>query len=584
MRKINKKIINFVPLDKRRLKSIYFISLFIISCLSIRVFNLQFFKSSDFKLKATAMQNKRINSISSRRSIVDKNNRLIAFDKPLYRLWAHPKYFNFPGDSFRTKRSIEEVVEKLSKVLNIKKEIIFSKFVDDERGVKIIDDLEEEEAKKIKNLHISGLDLEIYSKRFYPQGPLYSNIVGFVNDQNLGSAGLELHLDKKINVFNKSNILKKGGDGTPLPDSSGPKDFVRDDRKIILTIDSRLQKIAFDVLAKQVKEWKAKKGFAVVMNVNNGEILSLVSAPAYDPNKFWQYDQTFFKGWYMQDLFEPGSTFKPINLAMALEAKVIDKNGFVQDDGNIKIGGWNLYNWNKKGNGYIDYPKVLQVSSNIGMIKIMQKLNPASHWDWLNKLGIDKTIETDLYESTPGYLKSKDVFVNQPIEQAVASFGQGFSISPLKLAQIHAILANGGYEIVPHVTQDFKKESKNNKKNKLFSDDVSKTILEWMETVVENGTGFGSKIEGYRIGGKTGTSQKAINGIYTAKKVCSFVAALPINDPKFLVLVVVDEPSKAYAYGSTVAVPVAKEIIESLIVLEKIPPKSKENKIIVKKP
>ena len=187
----------------------------------------------------------------------------------------------------------------------------------------------------------------------------------------------------------------------------------------------------------------------------------------------------------------------------------------------------------------------------------------------------------DLYESTPGYLKSKDIFVNQPIEQAVASFGQGFSMSPLKLAQIHAILANGGYEVVPHVTQDFKVKDK---KNKLFSSEVSKTILEWMETVVENGTGNGSRIDGYRIGGKTGTSQKAINGIYTTKKVCSFVATLPINDPKYLVLVVVDEPSKAYAYGSTVAVPVAKEIIESLIVLEKIPPNSKENKIIVKKP
>ena len=237
------------------------------------------------------------------------------------------------------------------------------------------DDLDEEDSKKIKNLHISGLDLELYSKRFYPQGHLYSSIVGFVNDENIGSAGLELHLDDKINVLSKSNILKKGGDGTPLPDSSGPKDFVRDDRKIILTIDSRLQKITFDVLAKQVKEWKANKGFAMVMNVNNGEILSLVSTPSYDPNKFWKYDQTLYKGWYLQDLFEPGSTFKPINLAMVLEEKVIDKHGFVQDDGNIKVGGWNLYNWNKKGNGYINYPKVLQVSSNIGMIKIMQKLH-----------------------------------------------------------------------------------------------------------------------------------------------------------------------------------------------------------------
>ena len=138
----------------------------------------------------------------------------------------------------------------------------------------------------------------------------------------------------------------------------------------------------------------------------------------------------------------------------------------------------------------------------------------------------------DRFESTAGQLKRKDLFVNQSIEPAVTSFGKGFSISPLKLAQLHAALANGGFEVIPHVTSAFKERDTKNPKKQFFSYEVSKTVLEWMESVVDKGSGSGVRIPGYRIAGKTGTSQKALNGSYTSKKVCSFVATLPVNDPK----------------------------------------------------
>jgi len=579
-----KTIVRLVPLDQRRFKFLYIFSLLLIFCLFGRLVKLQVFNASDLQRKARLIQSSKTNALKKRRAIVDRNNRLIAYDKPLYKLWAHPKYFNFPGDSINKVRSIEEVTEKLSPILDINGEILLSKFNNKMSGIKILDKISEEKAEKIKNLKISGLDLFKYSQRYYPQGEIYSNLVGFVNDENVASAGLELHLDNQIKVFNKSNLIKRGGDGTPLPDNSAPGDFIYDYKSLGLTIDSKLQKASFNALSKQVSEWRAKKGLAIVMDVNNGRILSLVTVPSYDPNKFWQYDSELFRGWYSQDLFEPGSTFKPINLALALEEKVIQKDGLVEDSGKINVGGWTLSNWDKKGNGYIDYPEVLQVSSNVAMVKIMQKMQPSTYWDWLNKLGINTNLTTDLFESTAGHLKRKDVFVNQSIEPAVASFGQGFSISPLKLAQLHAALANGGYEVIPHVTLNFKESLKKGSQKRLFSLDVSKTVLKWMESVVESGSGNKAKIDGYRIAGKTGTSQKAKNGVYTPKKVCSFVAALPVNDPKYLVLVVIDEPSKSYAYGSTVAVPVAKEIIESLIVIEKIPPQMKENVKIVKKP
>jgi cell division protein FtsI (penicillin-binding protein 3) len=582
--KKQKKIVRLAPLDQRRFKFLYIFSLLLIFSLFGRLTKLQVFNAADLQRKARLIQSSTTNSLKKRRSIVDRNNRLIAYDKPLYKLWVHPKYFNYPGDPINRVRSIEEVVKKLSPILDINDEILLGKFNNKLSGIKLLDKISEEKAEKIKNLQISGIDLFKYSQRYYPQGELYSNVVGFVNDENIGSAGLELHLDNKLKVFNKSNLINRGGDGTPLPDNSAPGDFISDYKSLGLTIDSKLQKASLNALSKQVRKWKAKKGFAIVMDVNNGQILSLVTVPSYDPNKFWQYDAEVFRGWYSQDLFEPGSTFKPINLALALEEKVIQKDGLVEDNGKINVGGWTLSNWDKKGNGYIDYPKVLQVSSNVGMVKIMQNLDPVIYWDSLRNLGINKNLETDLYESTAGQLKRKDLFVNQSIEPAVASFGKGFSISPLKLVQLHAALANGGFEVIPHATSAFKEKVTRNPKKQFFSNEVSKTVLEWMESVVEKGSGSEAKIEGYRIAGKTGTSQKAFNGAYTSKKVCSFVAVLPVNNPKYVVLVVVDEPSKSYAYGSTVAVPVAKEIMESLIVIEKIPPEIKDHEMIVKKP
>ena len=290
-----KRIVHLVSLKEQRFKITYIFFLIIIFGLLGRLINLQVFSASELQRKAKLIQFTKTSSLQSRRSIVDRNNRLIAYDKTLYRLWAHPKYFNFPGDEATKIRNIDEVVNILSPILNVNEKSLLEKFKNKKVGIELFDEITENQAKKIKNLHISGLDLVRYSKRYYPQGNLYSNIVGFVNYENKASAGLELHLDNQIQVVNKGNFLKKGGDGTPLPDHSRPGDFINDYKKLVLTIDSRLQKASFKALNAQVEKWDAKKGFAVVMNVNNGEILSLVSSPSYDPNQYWNTIQNYLK-------------------------------------------------------------------------------------------------------------------------------------------------------------------------------------------------------------------------------------------------------------------------------------------------
>jgi cell division protein FtsI (penicillin-binding protein 3) len=314
------------------------------------------------------------------------------------------------------------------------------------------------------------------------------------------------------------------------------------------------------------------------MDVRNGEMLALASTPTYDPNAFWKFNPGLFREWSVQDLYEPGSTFKPINLALALQEKGIQANGRVADTGQLTIGGWPIFNHDKRANGLIDFPTVLQVSSNVGMVKAMAQVKRDRFWEWLRTLGIDEMPDTDLPGAVAGELKPRKAFTSQAIEPAVAAFGQGFSLTPLKLLQLHAMLANGGRLVSPHITRGLRSgdalaSAPGGSGLPMLDPAVTRTVMGWMESVVENSSGLGMKIPGYRIGGKTGTAQKAERGVYIpGALITSFVGHLPIDDPRYVVLVVVDEPKGGNTYGSTVAAPVARQIIDALLVLERIPP------------
>ena len=573
------------PVPSHRLKLVFTMLCLGLFGLMGRAAWLQILQAPLLEARARSFQTEENLPLGIRRSVIDRKGRLIALDEKQYRLWGHPRYFNFPGDLSGKLRNPIEVAEKLSKIIPISTEDLNAILEGKKSGVKITEGISSETAKKIKKLRISGLDLEAYPQRVYPQGDLFANVIGFLDHDRVPQAGLEQSLNKKFIREEKAHYLRRGADGTPLPDALEPGVFTHDDVDIQLTLDARLQMVALRELVQQVEKWDATKGVAIVMDSNNGEILALASTPSYDPNKYWKYSPALFREWSVQDLFEPGSVFKPINLALALEEGVITPNGSVYDSGVVNVGGWPLKNWNHKANGLMNYAKVLQVSSNVGMVKIMQNLNPSVYWEWLRRLGIDQTPTTDLPGAIGGHLRSKDLYAKQPIHRAVTSFGQGFSITPLKLVQLHALIANGGRLVTPHITKGFVENSINSYKtdsvdDQLLSPEVTKIVLEWMETVVENGSGKGVKTDSYRIGGKTGTADKSEDGKNYSSKICSFVAILPIEDPRYVVLVAVDEPKKAYAYGSTVAVPVAKKIIESLLVLEKVPPSESKDLLV----
>ena len=558
-------------------------SVFALLCLGLvslmgRMAWLQLFQASELEARARSVQTQRTKPLGTRRPIVDRTGRLVALDEERYRVWLHPRYFNLPGDAPTLIRPPADVAARLAPLLALTQAEILQRIGNRPSGIKLIEGLDPETASSIRAAGISGVDLESYPHRVYPQGDLFANVVGFLNQDRKPQAGLEQSRHDDLQRHEQARSLRRGADGTPLPDNLDAGVFFGDDLRLQLTLDARLQAVAAKALTAQIKTWKAQKGVAIVMDVTNGELLALASVPTYDPNSYWSFPAGRFREWSVQDLYEPGSTFKPINLALALQENAIQSAGRVQDSGSVTIGGWPINNHDKRANGLIDFATVLQVSSNVGMVQAMRNLPSSTYWDWLSRLGLDARPDTDLPGAVAGQLKTKEQFTTQPIEPATASFGQGFSLTPLKLVQLHALLANGGRLVSPHITRGLRAGDAlappgSRQGKPLLKPEVTRTVMAWMESVVEKGSGKGVKTPGYRIGGKTGTAQKALNGVYVpGALICSFVATLPVDDPRYVVLVVVDEPKGDNAYGSTVALPVAKSIIDGLLVIEKIPP------------
>jgi cell division protein FtsI (penicillin-binding protein 3) len=573
-----RQVVELQPVPSRRLVTVFsLLSLALVGLLG-RLAWLQVVEGPRLHARARSIQTQTINPTGERRTIVDRDGRVVALDEERFTLWAHPQYFNLPGDPPGLVRPPKAVADKLAEVLALPSEDLVRTMGDRRSGVKLRQDLDPETAARVRRLGISGLDLEAHPQRIYPQGSLFANVVGFLNMERVPQAGLEQSRERDLRRLESVRSLLRGADGTPLPDGQLAGTLFGDDLRLQLTLDATLQQVAQQALVRQVRRWKAKRGVALVMDVRNGELLALASTPTYDPNHYWKYSPALFREWSVQDLYEPGSTFKPINLAIALQEQAIQPDGRVMDSGSLSIGGWPIFNHDRQAHGMIDFPTVLQVSSNVGMVHAMAQVPPHRFWHWLHTLGVDATPDTDLPGAVAGQIKPLDLFNRQPIEPATAAFGQGFNLTPLKLLQLHAMLSNGGRLVSPHITRGLRSgdglaPAAPPSGVQLLNPGVTRTVLSWMESVVEKGSGKGARIPGFRIGGKTGTAQKAENGRYIAgARICSFVAHLPLNDPRFVVLVVVDEPQGGNAYGSTVAVPVARQIMEALLVLEHIPP------------
>ncbi|HRD41864.1 MAG TPA: penicillin-binding protein 2 [Prochlorococcaceae cyanobacterium AMR_MDS_5431] len=555
---------------QQRILHIYMLLSGGLSIITGRMTFLQIIQAKQLDTIAHEMQTKRVEPLGKLRRVVDRTGRLLAFDEERFNVAIQTPYF----DSVKHQFDINEmstsdiiVANNLSMCLGISTNELIEQLKTKPYGIRIASGLDLDMIRYFYELRrfSRGLWVSHYVKRIYPEQSTLANVVGFVNLGRIAQSGIEHSRAIDIRNYEKALIFRRTGDGTALPNDLQPDSLYDDDFCLELTIDTSLQRVASYALITHMNHWNAKRGVAMIMDVRNGEILALASHPTYDPNRYWKYSPVLYREWSVQDAFEPGSTFKPVNLALALQEKVIEPHGRINDIGELKIGGWSIFNHDHAKHGLTDFPTLLQLSSNVGMVLAMKDLEPSIYWKWLYQ--ISSKPNTDLFEATHGQIRNQRQFLDKFIERATVSFGQGLSISSLKLLQLHAMLANGGRLINPRITKSVDPI----KGVQLIDPIVSRTILRWMETVVEQGSGNIVFIPGYRIGAKTGTAQKAKAGRYVAR-ICSFIAHLPIENPRFVILVAIDEPKGDSAYGNTVAGPVVKEIIETLLVLKKIKP------------
>jgi len=541
--------------------------------LALNLYHLQIDQGAKLTQKARNQQMVNLRPYVPRRPVVDLYRNTLAIDRPVYNLYAHPKLFD---------KSDEEVAQQVAPILNQDTAELVKIFHSKSSGILLGSGVSEDTADRLNELRLNGLELIQKYSRYYPQDDLVSDVVGYVNLDRRGQAGVEYSQEKLLERSVETVRLSRAGNGALMPNYA-PEGFLHfDDLQLQLTIDSRLQRIARSALKEQMEKFNAKRGGVIVMDALDGSLLALVSLPAYNPNEYAKADISLFKNWVVADLYEPGSTFKPLNIAIALENRVIKPDDTFNDPGSIRVGDHIIKNAESGGHGRISVTQILQYSSNVGMVQIIKRLRPSVYYNWLERLGLGQKLDTDVPFTVVSHIKSQEQFINSPIEPATAAFGHGLYLTPLQLVQLHAALANGGKMVTPHVVRgliDSKGEMHYSPDfpppRQVFSTSTTRKVIKMMERVVgEGGTGKEAEIPGYNIAGKTGTAQKASarGGYINGARIASFMGILPAESPRYIVFAVVDEPKGENAYGGTVAAPIVKTVMESLIPMEHIPP------------
>jgi cell division protein FtsI/penicillin-binding protein 2 len=447
----------------------------------------------------------------------------------------------------------EKLIEEFSKSKLIQKEIPFEKL------------------SIFKNKNYSGWDFQINFKRIYPENNIASNVVGFLNKDFQGQYGLEGYYENilsgkketiqketspfKYSIFSQSNDIFNNNAGASL----------------VLTIDKSIQYFAQKVIENAAKNFEIEKGEIVIVNPNNGEILANAVFPSFDPNNYQKTkDISYFKNFSASDLFEPGSIFKPITFAAALEENLITPDDIFEDKGVVNLGGKPIYNFHQKTWGKITMTEVLQNSVNTGAVFVEQKLGKDRFLSYLEKFGFFEPTGVDIQ----GESFSKNMVLKNGKERdiAVASFGQGINVNSFQIIQAFSAICNGGKLITPHFVKkiiypngniiDIKPVVKKEILNKETSEKLSSMLIQ----VVEKGSGWRTKMPGYEIAGKTGTAQIPLpNGQYSQEDtIQSFVGYLPAFEPKVLIFVKLVKPKNSPT-AEYAAVLTFKEIAKNII-------------------
>ena len=528
-----------------------FISLLIRSAW-LQVYNQEFLLD-----EGSQRQLRTIQTPAYRGSILDRFDTPLAISTPVDSVWVNPKQILLNQDGL--KKVAESLGVNYNKTLNKLKQRANKEFVFIKRR------LEPELAQKAVE-GIDGVYLQREYNRFYPAGEVVSHVLGFTDIDNVGREGLELvYQDWLKEKTGKRQILRnrKG----EVVENISQVVAARSGKDLQTSIDMRLQYITYRSLSKAIKHHGAKSGSAVLLDARTGEILAIANQPSYNPNQHKNKSAAARRNRAVTDVFEPGSTIKPFTLAAALDRNLYNLKSHINTaPGYMKVTGYPIRDF--RNYGVLDLAGILLKTSNVGASKVALSMKPEQLWQSYKDYGFGEPTGISFPASAPGYFSDYNDW--QPLDHATMAFGYGVSVSTLQLARSYSVFANGG-KIQP---VSLLKLDEPQQATQVMKSSTAKKVLEMMEQVVgPDGSAKQAAITGYRVAGKTGTARKSTAGGYLEDTYTSvFAGVVPVSNPRLVMAVMIDEPTKNGYYGGQVAAPVFKDVLTHALRLMNISP------------
>lgn len=533
--------------------------------LAVRAFWLQGM-STDFLQKQGASRYARTLELAATRGkITDRNGQVLASSLPVRAIWAVPDDVS---------KASPEKLQQLAHLLGMSDRELRRKLDSDRGFVYLERQVDIDVADRIVKLDIDGIGTSKEYKRYYPEGEVMAHVVGFTGIDDNGQEGMELAWQKQLAGVPGSRRVIKDRLGRIIEDIGAVR-VPRDGKNLVLSIDRKIQYIAFSQLKAAVEKHHAKAGGIVVLDAKTGEILALANLPSYNPNDRSHLDGAQLRNRVLTDTFEPGSIMKPIVVSLALDKGIVTPSTPIDTaPGKMTIAGATIHD--AEPHGVLTVAGVIEKSSNIGTAKIALKMQPQEMWDMFTAVGFGQAPKVDFPGAVAGRLRPYRSW--RPIEQATMSYGHGISVSLLQVAHAYTIFANDG-KIIPLSLTRLDRAPAG---RRVISDKTAREMSKMLETVTSpDGTAPRAQVPGYRVGGKTGTAYKVIGGRYVHKYVASFVGLAPMSNPRLIIAVMVDEPTTDGHYGGEVAAPVFSSVAASALRALNVTPDSPVTDIII---
>ena len=503
---------------------------------------------------------------AARGKIMDRNGQVLASSLPVKGVAAFPKeVLNAPADK----------LAELARLLDMPLADVRAKLDPKRSYVYLKRQVEMDKVEQIEKLKIDGIDTRKEYKRYYPQGEVMTHMVGFTNVEDRGQEGMELFHQKALMGVPGSRRVIRDRLGH-IAEDLGMFREPHHGKDLTLSVDSKLQYIAFTSVKNAVEKFNAQAGGAVVLDVHTGEVLAMANYPTYNPNDRSGLTGAQLRNRVITDTFEPGSTLKPVTVALGLEKKKITPDTvFDTSGGRIVVGGRPIRDMHPKD--ALTVSGIIQKSSNVGTVKIAQLLEPKDMWELYTKLGYGQAPRFGFPGAVAGRVRPWKSW--KPIEYANMSFGHGLSVSLLQLARSYMVFARDG-DIIP---LSFLKVTEEPVGQQVITPETAAKVRTMLESVVEpGGTATRARVAGYRVGGKTGTAEKIVNGRYSkTDNIGYFVGIAPMSKPRFVIAVMIDNPRGALRTGGSVAAPTAADLASNALRAANVPPDSSITDIII---